>query len=191
MALLMDPLAVKAQAVRQFVAARLVFSCKEVLNVVADPKFFQEAHQCGPSPKAAADVSIPRFCQNPLGPLQATSGNDIGRARPKTGNHWWLPQGSLPKLWRSGRECSAGCGIAEALRRLAGSCLSRCVVATPRFGAAGKRTVFQSDSLRHWLQAARRRRGGRACGCSILVTGLSAETRHSTVMSRVGVSFLQ
>ena len=43
--------------------------------------------ECRLLPKAATDVLIPHFCQNPSGFLQATGGSDIGTGRPRTGNH--------------------------------------------------------------------------------------------------------
>ena len=73
MALLMDPLAVKAQAF----LPRCSSGCGSS-NKLTD---------LSPFPKAVAEVSFPRFCQSLVGPQQATSDNDTGRARPGTDDY--------------------------------------------------------------------------------------------------------
>ena len=82
-----------------------------------------------------------------------------------------------------------GVAIAEALRRSASSCLSRSVMAMSRMEQFG--SVIARVSWRHWLRAVRKMvRGGRADGCSILVSRLSAVLEDVTYCDVPGWSIL-
>ena len=90
-ALLMDPLAVRAQALlprSSSVRGCTVpfFSCEEVL-IAAVPEFFQRVRELRPLPNAATAVLFPRVCRSPSRFLQATGDNDASTGRPTTGDH--------------------------------------------------------------------------------------------------------